>query len=65
MTHCNNLADAVAFNDMLVLGIDIEKINKRVNRGIEAELTQYEKNLAYRVSHLRGKFPLMVWKIKE
>lgn len=65
LTHCDDFAVAVAFNDMLILGIDIEKTNQRINAGVEAELTQYEKELAYSVSYSYEIFLLMIWTMKE
>lgn len=65
LTHSDNLAAAVAFNDMLILGIDIEKINQGINSGLDASLTQYEKELALRMPALYNNSLIMIWTIKE
>jgi len=65
LTHSDDLAAAVAFSDMLVLGIDIEKVSQQINRGVEVEITQNEKGLAYSIPYSYECFLLMIWTIKE
>lgn len=65
LTHCNNLAAAVAYDDMLVLGIDIENNNQQVNEVAGTGLTEHEKELAYRIPSLYKGFPATIWTIKE
>ncbi|TCS93643.1 4'-phosphopantetheinyl transferase superfamily protein [Hazenella coriacea] len=65
LTHCEDLAAAAAFNDLLMIGIDIEKIQQSLHRGVEAELTQYEKELLHQVPCSYESFLLLIWTIKE
>jgi phosphopantetheinyl transferase (holo-ACP synthase) len=65
LTHCDDLAAAIAFNDMLILGIDIEKANKCINQEVEAVLTQCERDLSFRVPCSYRNFLLMIWTVKE
>lgn len=65
LTHCDDLAAALAFSDILVLGIDIERVSRNISRGIEAELTMYEKELACKALCSYDVFLLMLWTMKE
>lgn len=65
ITHCDEFAASIAFDDMLKLGIDLEKYGVELNLGIESELTQHEKELINRVNCSYSCFVLMVWSIKE
>jgi len=65
LAHCDGLAAALAFYDTLVLGIDIERVGENKNRGIEDELTMYEKELASIVPYSYNVFVLMLWTMKE
>lgn len=65
LSHSDDLAAAIAFNDMLILGIDIEKANRRINQEVEAVLTQYERDLSFRVPCSYRNFLLMIWTVKE
>lgn len=65
LTHCDDIAASVAFTDLIVLGIDIERINKRISLRIEDEITKSEKELANSVSHSYESFLMIIWTIKE
>jgi phosphopantetheinyl transferase len=65
LTHCDDLAAAVAFNDMFLLGIDIEKVNRNINHGAESELTNYEKELANNIPYSYENSILALWTMKE
>ncbi|MCX7920824.1 MAG: 4'-phosphopantetheinyl transferase superfamily protein [Clostridia bacterium] len=65
LTHCDDFAAAVAFDGMFIIGIDIEKINRRTYSGLESELTPYEKELAYRISYSYESFVVTIWTMKE
>ena len=65
LSHCEDSAVAAAFHEMLILGVDIEKIGRNTFSGVEAELTQHEKELADSVNCSYESFLLMIWTIKE
>lgn len=65
LTHCDDLAAAIAYNEMLILGIDIEKASKRIDQVVEAVLTQCERDLSFRVPCAYRNFLLMIWTVKE
>lgn len=65
LTHCDDLAAAIAFPEIMILGIDIEKINSSLTRTIEAELTSSEKIIASRLSCNYETFSTIIWTLKE
>ena len=65
LTHCDDLAAAIAFPEMLILGIDIEKINNSITRTVEPELTTSEKMFADRLSCSYASFIAIIWTLKE
>lgn len=65
LTHCDDLAAAIAFPEIMILGIDIEKINSRLTRTVEAELTSSEKLIAARLSCTYESFVTIIWTLKE
>lgn len=65
LTHSNDLAAAIAFPEIMILGIDIEKINSGLTRTVEAELTSSEKIIAARLSCSYESFSTIIWTLKE
>ncbi|GAB6989838.1 4'-phosphopantetheinyl transferase family protein [Paenibacillus pini] len=65
LTHCNDIAAAIAFPEIMILGIDIEKINSSLTRTVEAELTSSEKIIATRLSCSYESFSTIIWTLKE
>ncbi|MHC1683108.1 MAG: 4'-phosphopantetheinyl transferase superfamily protein [Clostridiaceae bacterium] len=45
ISHCNNFGLAVAYNDQIFIGVDIEKVDINKNEVYEKASTDYEKNL--------------------
>lgn len=65
LTHCDELAAAVAFPEMLVIGIDMEKIDLSMSSGVEAELTEHEKELALQLPCPYENLLMVLWTMKE
>ncbi len=65
ITHCDDLGAAIAFPDIFLIGVDIEKADIKKRRTLETQLTKHEKELACKVSHSYDCFLVMIWTIKE
>ncbi|MGI6668762.1 MAG: 4'-phosphopantetheinyl transferase family protein [Acetivibrionales bacterium] len=65
ITHCEDIGAAIAFSDMLLLGLDIERNNPDMYKVMEREMTQFEKELANRMPISYGCFLVMAWTLKE
>lgn len=65
ITHCGDLGAAVAFSDLLLIGIDIESIGSCKKETFERVLTQNEKTLVHKIPYSYEEFLAMVWTIKE
>lgn len=65
ITHCDDFGAAIAFADILLIGVDIERADIKKRRTLESQLTEYEKGLASKVPHSYDCFLAMIWTIKE
>lgn len=65
LAHSDDLAAAAAFDEMIILGVDIEKINRNTASVVEGELTQRERDLARAIAQSDENFFLVLWTVKE
>jgi 4'-phosphopantetheinyl transferase EntD len=65
ITHSNNFGGAIAFPELVPMGIDIEKIDSDNTNVIEAELTNREKELIKNLPCNYDKSMTLLWTIKE
>lgn len=65
LAHSNDMATAVAFDEMVLLGVDIEKKNQATAEVIAGELTQHEWSFSKPLIDLDESFLLLLWTVKE
>ncbi len=65
ITHSGDLGAAVAFSDLLLIGIDLESIASCKKEVFERVLTENEKTLVHKIPYSYEEFLAIVWTIKE
>ncbi|WP_248930399.1 4'-phosphopantetheinyl transferase family protein [Paenibacillus hamazuiensis] len=65
ITHCGDLAAAIAFPEVHPMGIDLEKIDSNHAGAIESQITPLEKNILHGLSFEYETALTMLWTSKE
>ncbi|MFC8688789.1 4'-phosphopantetheinyl transferase superfamily protein [Brevibacillus porteri] len=65
ITHCDDLAAAIAFSEELPMGIDIERINADRNKVLETQMTVKESSLLSCLPYSYETTLTLFWTVKE
>lgn len=65
ITHCDDLAAAIAFSEELPMGIDIERISVDRNKVLETQMTVKESNLLSSLPYSYETSLTLFWTVKE
>lgn len=65
ITHCENIAAAIAFPEAFPIGIDIERIDTKHRSVFESQVTEKERELFNPGSWSYEEFMTTVWTVKE
>lgn len=65
ISHCENIGTAVAFPEVVPMGIDIERINPEILHVFERQMTEKEKELIKTFDHSYIEMLVVLWTAKE